>query len=234
MHDAANGRALCRSRARRGLTARLARRHQAGPGHRLDARRRSVGARGAVSITRLREQSGWSKTRLATTFSEQVGVSPKQYARVMRFITRHAADSRGVAASLADVAVEAGYYDQPHMNAEFKELSGFTPSEFLHAHRFPNSVSVAEASRAPLSSFFQDAATALVRSSRASGGCPASKEEDAMVKDYRRPGYQDGHTRASASRVRQPSSRSSSGRSARARGEIDWNPTTRPWGTARS
>jgi hypothetical protein len=30
------------------------------------------------------------------------------------------------------------------MNSEFKELSGFTPREFLSSHRFPNSVSVAE------------------------------------------------------------------------------------------
>ena len=32
---------------------------------------------GVVSIGRLREQTGWSKTRLASTFHEQVGVSPK-------------------------------------------------------------------------------------------------------------------------------------------------------------
>jgi hypothetical protein len=30
------------------------------------------------------------------------------------------------------------------MNAEFKELSGFTPSQFLASERYPNSVSVAD------------------------------------------------------------------------------------------
>jgi AraC-like DNA-binding protein len=29
------------------------------------------------------------------------------------------------------VALAAGYYDQPHMNAEFRQLSGLTPREFL-------------------------------------------------------------------------------------------------------
>ena len=98
---------------------------------------------GAVSIAQLRDHVGWSKTRLTTKFVEQVGVSPKQYARVMRF--SHALRRlHGGRASLVDVAIEAGYYDQPHLNAEFRQLSGFTPTEFLHAHRFPNSVSVAE------------------------------------------------------------------------------------------
>jgi len=99
---------------------------------------------GAVSIGGLRERIGWSKTRLTTRFAEQVGVSPKQYARVMRF-NRALQLVHAGGASLADVAIEAGYYDQPHLNAEFKELSGFTPGEYQHAHRYPNSVSVADA-----------------------------------------------------------------------------------------
>ena len=37
---------------------------------------------------------------------------------------------------LIDVAQAAGYYDQPHMNAEFRELSGLAPREFLAA-RYP-------------------------------------------------------------------------------------------------
>jgi len=98
---------------------------------------------GVVSIGRLRERTGWSKTRLASTFHEQVGVSPKQYARVMRF-RRLIKLIHAETASFADIAHEAGYYDQPHMNAEFKELSGLTPTAFQNAHRYAGSVSVAE------------------------------------------------------------------------------------------
>ena len=101
----------------------------------------SVAARCRLSA--LQEQSGWSKTRLVSTFSAQVGISPKQYARVMRF-SRALQQIHAASGSLSDVAAAAGYYDQPHMNSEFKELSGFTPREFLSSHRFPNSVSVAE------------------------------------------------------------------------------------------
>ena len=60
-----------------------------------------------------------------------------RFTRVMKLVSAETAP-------LADIACEAGYYDQPHMNAEFREFSGFTPSEFLHAHRYVNSVSVAE------------------------------------------------------------------------------------------
>jgi AraC-like DNA-binding protein len=47
-------------------------------------------------------------------------------------------------ASLSQVALDAGYYDQPHMNAEFREMAGLTPRQFLAARRYPNSLSLPE------------------------------------------------------------------------------------------
>jgi AraC-like DNA-binding protein len=98
---------------------------------------------GAVSIAELRERTGLTRTRLATGFREQIGVAPKLYARILRFQRALALVGEG-AASLADVALAAGYYDQPHMNADFRELSGMAPRDFLAAHRYPGSVSLAE------------------------------------------------------------------------------------------
>jgi len=98
---------------------------------------------GAVSISELRERAGFSKTRLVNAFRAQIGATPKQYARILRFRRALAMVNAG-ADSLAGVALAAGYYDQPHMNAEFRELSGFSPREFLAARRYPESVSVAE------------------------------------------------------------------------------------------
>jgi len=99
---------------------------------------------GAVSIGELRERTGLSKTRLAALFRAQIGAPPKQYARILRF-RRVLSRLQAGGAPLADLALDAGYYDQPHMNAEFRELSGFSPREFLAARRYPESVSVAEA-----------------------------------------------------------------------------------------
>jgi methylphosphotriester-DNA--protein-cysteine methyltransferase len=98
---------------------------------------------GAVSIAALRERTGQTKTRLTTAFREQIGVPPKLYARIHRF-RRVLALMDEAAGPLADIALAAGYYDQPHMNAEFRELSGFTPRDFLAATRYAGSTSIAE------------------------------------------------------------------------------------------
>lgn len=91
--------------------------------------------KGAVAIGSLRERIGMSKTRLVLAFRQQIGVTPKLYGRIVRF--RNVLEILHMGGeSLADVAIEAGYYDQPHMNAEFRELSGFTPLEFLAKERF--------------------------------------------------------------------------------------------------
>jgi AraC-like DNA-binding protein len=83
---------------------------------------------GAVPIARLRSETGWSKTRLVSAFRDQIGVAPKLYARIVRFSC--AAELLTAGGALTEVALAAGYYDQPHMNAEFRELSGMTPREF--------------------------------------------------------------------------------------------------------
>jgi AraC-like DNA-binding protein len=85
---------------------------------------------GQVPIAALRQETGLSKARLVAAFRDQIGVAPKLYARIVRF-SRAAQMLEAAAAPLADVALATGYYDQPHMNAEFRELSGLTPREFV-------------------------------------------------------------------------------------------------------
>lgn len=98
---------------------------------------------GAVSIRRLRERIGWSRTRLNSVFREQIGVPPKTLGRVLRF--RRALEMVNEGRSpLSEVALAAGYYDQPHFNGEFRELAGMTPTEYLARRRFPGSVSLPE------------------------------------------------------------------------------------------
>ncbi len=98
---------------------------------------------GRVRVAALRGQTGFSRSRLATAFREQVGLTPKVYARVLRF---HQA--LGILTEsdrpVAEVAAKAGYYDQPHLNGEFRELAGLSPSEFRAATRYLGSVNLAE------------------------------------------------------------------------------------------
>lgn len=102
------------------------------------------GSRGRVPIAQLRETVGLSRGRFATTFQENLSVSPKRYARLLRFRHATALLDAGIG-SLGEVAQLAGYYDQPHMNGDFREFAGYPPHEFL-ARRYPSGVTAAEPS----------------------------------------------------------------------------------------
>jgi AraC-like DNA-binding protein len=91
---------------------------------------------GTLPIAALRERTGLSRTRLVGAFRDQVGLTPKVYGRVVRFRRTLALLQGADGTRLADVALHARFYDQPHMNAEFRALGGLTPREFL-ASRHP-------------------------------------------------------------------------------------------------
>lgn len=103
--------------------------------------RRIADTGGSRPITALRAETGLTDGRLIALFREQVGVTPKRLARIHRFDHALTLLSREDG-SLAGVAQRAGYFDQPHMNAEFRKMAGLTPGEFLAATRYPNSLSL--------------------------------------------------------------------------------------------
>jgi AraC-like DNA-binding protein len=90
---------------------------------------------GSIAIADLEHRAGVSKRRLVQQFREHIGVTPKAYARIVR-VRRALALLHDGTRSLADVAVAAGYHDQPHMNLEFRELVGCAPGQFLAADRW--------------------------------------------------------------------------------------------------
>jgi AraC-like DNA-binding protein len=98
---------------------------------------------GTAPIGALLEETGLSRTRLSASFRDQVGLSPKRYARIFRF-QRLLSLLHAGGASLATAALDTGYYDQPHMTAEFRELTGMAPRAFLAAARYTHTLSVAE------------------------------------------------------------------------------------------
>ncbi|GAA3938474.1 hypothetical protein GCM10023085_19870 [Actinomadura viridis] len=87
---------------------------------------------GCAPVAELAGEVGWSRRHLTQRFKEQIGLPPKVMARVLRFeraLARMAAGGSG----WADIAAGCGYYDQAHLNREFRALSGCTPSELLAA-----------------------------------------------------------------------------------------------------
>jgi AraC-like DNA-binding protein len=100
---------------------------------------RLAATRGAVPVGVLAEEIGWSRRHLAARFRDEVGVSPKALARLLRF--EHALELLG-SRGLAELAYECGFYDQAHLNRDFREFAGATPGELL-ARRLPAAGGVA-------------------------------------------------------------------------------------------
>jgi AraC-like DNA-binding protein len=94
-------------------------------------RRQLISAKGNARVEPLMDQTGWSRRHLTERFRCQLGVTPKAYARLLRF--QHAGallmEQRG-RRTLADVAMEAGYYDQSHLTRDFTALAGMTPGTY--------------------------------------------------------------------------------------------------------
>jgi transcriptional regulator GlxA family with amidase domain len=88
---------------------------------------------GLVPTSALARELGWSHRRLIVRFREQVGLTPKALARVIRFdrVVSELRSSR--ARPLAEIAVGCGYFDQAHLNRDFRDLAGTTPNAFVGA-----------------------------------------------------------------------------------------------------
>lgn len=99
--------------------------------------RRLVASGGTASVAALAEEVGWSRRHLAERFGEQVGLTPKALGRVVRF--QRAVDllKATPSRSLADLAARTGYADQPHLNREFRVMTGLSPTAWMAAEDLP-------------------------------------------------------------------------------------------------
>jgi AraC-like DNA-binding protein len=96
---------------------------------------------GTVPVSELVAETGWSDRHLRARFRLETGLGPKEAARVTRFdrarrrLQQRAAAGRPL--ELAGLAAVSGYFDQAHLNREFRELAGCTPTGWL-ASEFRN------------------------------------------------------------------------------------------------
>ncbi|WP_374777556.1 helix-turn-helix domain-containing protein [Streptomyces sp. NBC_01310] len=107
------------------LSARLARGPRPAP-EVTHAWRLLSRAGGAVPVGRIAAEVGWSQGYLIRRYTEQVGLTPKMSARVLRFHRAVGLLARD-GANLAEVTATCGFYDQAHLNREFRALAGTTP-----------------------------------------------------------------------------------------------------------
>lgn len=84
-----------------------------------------------VEVADLAERLGWSHRHLIERFRQEIGLPPKQIARQARFVdAAQRIRQAPFDLPLAAIAADAGYFDQAHLNRDFREFAGMTPSTF--------------------------------------------------------------------------------------------------------
>jgi AraC-like DNA-binding protein len=92
--------------------------------------RRIMLARGALDLAALAGELGLSVRQFERRFDASVGLPPKLFCRMQRFIQVFRVIGQQPC-NWVDTAVACGYYDQSHLIRDFKNFSGETPAILL-------------------------------------------------------------------------------------------------------
>ncbi|GAA3995629.1 hypothetical protein GCM10022631_02400 [Deinococcus rubellus] len=108
------------------------------PGTGMQAAQRIYQSFGMVRIAALAEELKLSTRTLERQFAQQVGVSAKTLARMVRFGEANTRIRMNPAVLMADLTFELGFSDQAHLTREFKALSSVPPVFSLPSPRVAN------------------------------------------------------------------------------------------------
>ena len=89
--------------------------------------------RTAATLDDLAAEACLSPRQFERSFIERVGMSPKLYARIVRFDQAFRLKERQPDLDWLAVAVQTGYYDYRHLVRDFKQFAGVTPPQLLAA-----------------------------------------------------------------------------------------------------
>ena len=91
---------------------------------------------GVVQVKDLMDKFHISRRWLEKQFAEQVGISPKEFARITRFNALLTSVKTTPSVSWSEMIDNFGYYDQSHLNRDFHEFTGQSPTEYFKAKLF--------------------------------------------------------------------------------------------------
>jgi AraC-like DNA-binding protein len=87
-----------------------------------------MAARGCLRIDNLVRKSDLSASQFQRRFESEVGMTPKLFARTIRFDAALAAHHNAPDRSWTDIVHELGYFDQAHFIGECRAFAGVLPS----------------------------------------------------------------------------------------------------------
>lgn len=90
---------------------------------------------GVINIERLTQHIHASRRYVEKIFKEKIGMSPKQYAQIIRVkkTSMYLLDPR-INFNIREIAHRLDYYDQSHLLKDFKAVMGQSPSIYLKKH----------------------------------------------------------------------------------------------------
>jgi AraC-like DNA-binding protein len=91
---------------------------------------------GSMPVTALHMAVGLTRRHLERVYLERVGLTPKTACRVARVQTALERLRAGGVSSLSRLALDCGWYDQSHMNRDFRELAGASPATYARQVAF--------------------------------------------------------------------------------------------------
>jgi AraC-like DNA-binding protein len=90
-----------------------------------------INKKGMYCVKQLASDYNTTVQTLEVQFTEQVGIDPKYFCRVLRFNTAVNTKLYNPNKSWTDVAYSCGYYDQAHLIKDFKEFTLLSPRNFM-------------------------------------------------------------------------------------------------------
>ena len=87
--------------------------------------------KGENSIPKLADKACLGYKQFKRLFSEYIGLNPKEFIQINRFSKTLHSLQTSFSTNLNEIAFKCGYYDKSHLIREIKNLSGYTPNEFL-------------------------------------------------------------------------------------------------------
>jgi AraC-like DNA-binding protein len=88
---------------------------------------------GDIRICEMEEQTLYSARYINRIFNDNLGLSPKTFAKCARFQKLIGIMNSAECPCLSELAASLGYYDQSHFYKDFKELADITPGEYFDA-----------------------------------------------------------------------------------------------------
>ena len=86
---------------------------------------------GNISVHQMSSEACLCRKQFERVFAEHVGISPKQYLKIIRFQFVLFQKQQNNDLNMTELSYDSGYFDQSHFINDFKSFSGMTPKQYF-------------------------------------------------------------------------------------------------------